>query len=513
VGQKSREKRERREREKRDTMWGNDRPYTPPVRKYPPQPSRSTGSNVSERYLAQLCRRTFLSSWSYPNLYRAEHRADGSVQSKEVCDLLVVFENDVLIFSDKDVVFSKSDDVHKDWARWFRRAVQKSAAQLRGAERIIRAGEQLFLDAKLEHPFPLRLPDPHVMRIHRILVARGASERCRQHLGGNGTLMIQPNLVGNDHIKPAAEGGVPFVLGRVDSSKDFVHVLDDASVDLLLRTLDTAADLTAYLSRKEELILSGRLAVAAGEEALLGLYLSDIDARGKHFFRLPKEGAIALDESWWHGYRSSPEAAAKHEADKVSYAWDWLIERFAKHFREGTANHLSATDAAEHAHILRFFAREGRMRRRLLAKTVLDVIKTTEANRRRLRVIPPLEPGDPYWVILAFPYLKKVSYEQNRTARLVFLEACAMVTKLMWPDALDIVGLATESGQSKSRSEDAMCLDAREWTLKMSGEAQELQRKYGILVKADQFEFHESEYPVDTDPHSFRRVFRGTLAR
>jgi hypothetical protein len=323
--------------------------------------------------------------------------------------------------------------------------------------------------------------------------------------------MIQPRLVGDDHIKPAAEGGVPFVLGRVDSSKAFVHVLDDASVDLLLHMLDTAADLTAYLDRKEELILSGRLAVAAGEEALLGLYLSDVDAREKHYFRLPKEGAIALDESWWHDYRVSPEAAAKHEADKVSYIWDWLIERFAKHFREGTAQHLSATSAAEHARILRFFAREGRMRRRILAKTVLDVIKTTESNRRRLRVIPPTEPGDPYWVILAFPYLRKVSYEQNRTARLVFLEACAMVTKLMWPDAKDIVGFATESGQSGTRSEDAMCLDARTWTQELADEARELQRKYGIFVKADQIEFHEKEYPVGLDPRSIQTVVRGRL--
>ena len=51
------------------------------------------------------------------------------------CDLLVVFENDVLIFSDKDISFPTSSDVHKDWSRWFRRAVVKSAAQLRGAER------------------------------------------------------------------------------------------------------------------------------------------------------------------------------------------------------------------------------------------------------------------------------------------------------------------------------------------------------------------------------------------
>lgn len=86
-----------------------------------------------------------------------------------------------------------------------------------------------------------------------------------------------------------------------------------------------------------------------------------------------------------------------------------------------------------------------------------------------------------------------------------------MVTKLMWPDAKDIVGFATESGQSKTRSEDAMCLDARIWTQTLEDEARELQRKYGILVKADQFEFHESEYPVGLDVRSLRKVPRGRL--
>lgn len=499
MGRKSREKRERRERERRNTRWGNDLPYSIPVPKYPSQPIRSSGSTEGERYLTRLCQKTFLSSWSYPNLYRGERRPDGSIQGKELCDLVVVFERDVLIFSDKDIAFARSDNVHADWARWYRRAVQKSASQLYGAERIIRSREPLFLDPKLQSPFPLPLPDPGEMRVHRLLVAHGASERCQQHLGGNGTLVIQPTLVGNDHVRSAAEGGVPFAIGRVGGAKGFIHVLDDASLNLLLGTLDTAADLITYLIRKEELILSGRLTVAAGEEALLGLYLSDIDEKGSHVFKLPTEGAIVIDESWWHRYRMGPEAAAKHKADAVSYLWDELIERFARHFREGTADHLSHTEAAEHARILRFFARERRLRRRILAKTVLDVITTTEPHMRRIRVIPPVEPGDPHWVFLAFPYLKTVSYQQNRTTRRSFLEACAFVTKLMWPDAVDVVGFATESGQSRSRSEDAMYLDAREWTQEMEDKARELQSKYRILVSANRVEFHESEYPVDTD--------------
>ena len=55
---------------------------------------KGRGTTASERYLAQLAERTFLSLWSYLNIHRSQDR-------KEVCDLLVVFEKDVIIFSDR----------------------------------------------------------------------------------------------------------------------------------------------------------------------------------------------------------------------------------------------------------------------------------------------------------------------------------------------------------------------------------------------------------------------------
>jgi hypothetical protein len=113
-------------------------------------------------------------------------------------------------------------------------------------------------------------------------------------------------------------------------------------------------------------------------------------------------------------------------------------------------------------------------------------------------VIPPIEEGDPFWVFLAFPYLRSASYEKNRDTRRWFLEACCLVTKLMWPGAKDIVGYATESSQGKAgRSEDALYMDVREWTPEMEAEAKRLQREYRILTNANFFEFHETEYPVD----------------
>jgi hypothetical protein len=472
----------------------NYRNLSPP-QKYPSQPLASEGLTEAERDLAKLCRRTFLSSWSYPNVHRAEPQANGGVIAKEVCDLLVVFEEHVVIFSNKDCVFPASGDADKDWSRWYRRAVEKSALQLYGAERLIRNRTALFVDAQLKRPLPLSLPDPGVMRVHRMLVAHGASARCRTALGGSGTLIIHPGTVGSAHLTSRAQGGRPFAIGQVNPSKGYIHVLDDVSLVLLLRTLDTAPDLIAYLTKKEALVTSGRLGFAAGEEALLGWYLSDIGPDGKHDFVGPGDAPIAVDESWWHRFATSPDAARKQAADEVSYLWDHNIELFAHHFRQGTADHLTDTDPASHASILRFFARENRTRRRMLAGAIMDMLKTTPRDMRRLRVLKPSRPGDPHWVLLLVPFPRGISYRDYRDGRRGYLEACCMVTKLMYPEALDIVGFATETDRGAEGSEDAIYLDARVWTKELEDEARRLQRNLEILVKPTMTEGTMYELP------------------
>ena len=62
---------------------------------------KSKGLTESERYLANLCEKSFLSLWSYPNVFRDQGRKEGKGDGKELCDLLVVFDRDVIIFSDK----------------------------------------------------------------------------------------------------------------------------------------------------------------------------------------------------------------------------------------------------------------------------------------------------------------------------------------------------------------------------------------------------------------------------
>lgn len=144
---------------------------------------RAEGLTESERYLNRLSKQSFLSLWSYPGIYRDQ--GDG----KEICDLLIVFEDHILIFSDKYCEFPKSGNLVTDWNRWFRKAIWKSAKQIWGAERWIKSHpDRIFLDRNCTQKFPLDLPEPGEAVFHRIVIAHGVAERCKELFGGSGRI-------------------------------------------------------------------------------------------------------------------------------------------------------------------------------------------------------------------------------------------------------------------------------------------------------------------------------------
>ena len=464
---------------------------------------RADGVTEAERYLAKLCDRSFLSLWSYPNVYRDQGRRGTASDGKEVCDLLVVFENDVIIFSDKDCRFPTSGDLNVDWCRWFKRAVKEPAEQIWGAERWIRShSDRLYLDPKCTRPFPIELPNPKVARVHRIVVAHGGVRRCREELGGSGSLMLLPSIVGSAHTNPS-EGGRPFAIGQLDPARGYVHVFDDASLKVVMNTLDTVADFTAYLTKKELLILSGEFAGAAGEEELLAFYLKNLDRQGDHDFIWPKSsGSLVVVEGLWEDFTQRSERLAQVKANKISYAWDALIENFTGHVLAGTQHfttHPGYENLANQEKIFRFMARESRTRRRMLASGLLGIVRNTPKNMRFIRVILPSHLGDPYYVFLLLPHLDGIDYEEYREVRRNFLAACCKVTRLNCPQAEDIIGIATESGRGAGGSEDIVWFDGRDWTTTDEKEALSLQSDLNILTNVTKSYGTEKEYPEASD--------------
>lgn len=458
---------------------------------------RADGITTAEKYLKRLCDHTFLSLWSYSGVCRDQGIARTG-RGKEVCDLLVVFEEHIIIFSDKDCEFPDTGNLELDWSRWFRRAVLKPAKQVWGAERWIKSyPNRLFLDLACTQPFPISLPDPLSAQFHRVVVAHNVSERCQAELGGSGSLMIVPGIVGEAHCASFREGGRPFAIGQLAPDKGYVHVLDDTSLDIVLRTLDTIMDFVNYLSRKEDLIRRGKLFTAAGEDDLLAFYLTHLNESGEHDFVMPPDyDGMVIDEGLWEDFVQSPERQAQLVANQISYSWDALIEAFSKHILENTQYYTTHPGIDTSERNIRFLAREPRTRRRLLARSLVEFIESTPSSYRATRVMLPSEEGDPFYVFLLLPHLQSVPYAEYREVRMKLLEACCLATKLKFPDALDIVGIATETGVDGNRSEDAMYYDARGWGPEEQAEAQSLQEDLGLLTKTTMFQSTEKEYPV-----------------
>lgn len=61
---------------------------------------RANGVTPAERYLQRLCDRSFLSLFELPQHFR-DQRSSGKGDGKELCDLLVVFGDDVPIVCPK----------------------------------------------------------------------------------------------------------------------------------------------------------------------------------------------------------------------------------------------------------------------------------------------------------------------------------------------------------------------------------------------------------------------------
>jgi hypothetical protein len=461
---------------------------------------KAEGVNESERYLQKLCDKTFLSLWSYPSVYRDDF-AGKITDGKEVCDLLVVFENHIIIFSDKDCQFPDSSCLEIDWNRWFKKAIQKSAEQAWGAEKWIKKyPDRLFLDRSCTTCFPLNIPDLSIAKFHLIVVANDSSMRCQKELGGSGSLMIDFSVKGVEHYT-GKHGGLPFFVGDINPSRTFVHILDNTSLDIVLGKLDTISDFVSYLTKKEKFLRSEMIISAAGEEELLAYYLTNMNDKNEHDFVIPSHISgqithLTFGEGDWEEFIQSPEREAQISADRISYFWDMLIEQFSKHIMEETQYFTTHHNIKQIEPLLGFLARESRFRRRYLSKAFLGLIVSAPKNRPATRCIEASSPQEPYYVFFTFPKLDWMIYEQYREVRMYYLKAYCSNVKLKFPDAQHIIGIAIDPALDHGHgSEDLIYLDATALTEEDTIRARKDSEKLSILKNPNKFITHEQEYP------------------
>jgi len=396
--------------------------------------------NKAEEFVFNVCKNTFLSLWSYANPLGKD--------GKELCDILVVCEPDIIIFSVKEIEVTDGVDVLTSWKRWNRRAIEESAKQAYGAERWLKSAPHVI---KSNGTPGLNLPDEKDQIIHRVVVALGGKDK------------------------------VPIAYG--DFGKGFVHVLDEISFSIVLQELDTVTDLIEYLSAKEKFYMSGKKTpVLAGEENLLAFYLHS----GREF---PSNvDNVMLNGNLWEALIKKPDYRRKKEADEISYAWDAIIEDISKHVLKGTLEYSNTPDQGEQ--ILRVMAKENRTYRRILGKHFVEFIDLSAQNKLQARMLP--SPSGIIYVILALPHSIDREYRRAELGMRCF------IARGLNKDNKTIIGIATEKYKpGHGHSFDLCYRYMPDWTEEDQAQMVEIQEKTGFWLNPAKLEYHEDEYPQD----------------
>lgn len=397
----------------------------------------------SEELVHRLCTKTFLSVWSYPN--------PKGKKGKELCDILVVCEPDIIVFSVKEVAFKETGD-EVGWERWRKKAIEESCSQISGAERWILANPGVIThDGRAGLPFPTSN-----RAVHRIAVALGS------------------------------EGKVPMTFG--DFGKGFVHVLDEESLCILMNELDTISDFVKYLIDKEAFYRAGKLTLfdGGGEEDLLAFYLTN----GRRFPE--KADLIVLDDDLWKTFNKDPKVHAKRKLDEVSYVWDEIVEELHQTYLDSNfitdLPHIShkLTDLEK---AMRVMARENRFSRRLLSISLVDFLQNSRAQRTKSRLTDSS--------VLDARYVFLISdYDSNRKANLGELVGRCIVARGLSRTKTKVIGLGVEFSKKVEGSATSVCyLEITEWTAEWQEKMDYQQREFGYFVKPQAKGLSEHEYP------------------
>ena len=436
--------------------------------------TKSTGANESESILADLCEKSFLTLWTYPNLFRAP--------AKELSDLLVVFKDRILIFSDKCCQYPNTGDPQLDWQRWYRRSVSDSAAQIKRAENWLKQHPtKVYLDAKCKVEFPLCLPPLNQIRFHRICIALGASERAKT---ATGTAALK--------ICPAAlDGERSFTIGKTSGANGWVHVFGEAEIRTLLAELSTASDFVDYLTKKEELLDSDQFIEANCETDLLAYFLWH-----RREFKLQSPERFKLQPNLWEKVQSNASFLVGREANNISFFWDNLIEYLNDLYMKEQLEHGNSYAPTEHEKIVRTLAAENRFSRRLLAKWILERAEKAP-NSYVSSCHPSINQPDVLYVLLVGPGAKKSKYAEYREHRSRDLTLRCYAAKAASPTYKTIVGIGLDANGVNGHSEDFVRIDTSDWTAEDLSRAEKIRTDFGyfVLGKATQTRLSEFEYP------------------
>lgn len=457
---------------------------------------RSKGFNDSEKILYKICDKTFFKLWAFANPFRND--------GKELCDLLVVFEKSVLVFSVKDIKFNKKTDVSIAWKRWKKKAIDKSIEQVEAAVKWLKNNpNKVYLDSKCEVALPVIIPKEGV-KYYSIVVANGSEEACKEFSVDNINGSI--GIIYSKDVFYSNNCSSPFVV-RLSSNEGLIHVFDSYTLNVILGELDTITDLVNYLETKEEAILKLFELMYCGEEDLLAHYYSSFDEKNGCYNILPlkeKGPVLMIPEGCWNSFINIEQYINKKEDDKKSKFWDNLFHRV---FEEAIEDRLIGDfDIFKDEQFFQPIVKEPRIARRLFYKLITDAIK--EFPKLNSNFIVKLIAFPSFFPDIMYVFLQtwlgdtancSVEYceETQRSVRKYYLEVACGVIANKFPKIKKVIGIAIYAPKYVvGNSEDFYFFDCEKMDYNELKEYEILGKELKILQNENINFYRIDEFPI-----------------
>lgn len=380
----------------------------------------------AEKIVHDLATKTFLVDWCFLNPILPNN--------KELCDLLVTFDDIAIIWQIKDLKLDKE-------GKYKKAEVNKNLRQLAGARR------QIF-----------DLKTPICLSNKRRSIDTFDASKIKQ-------IFLISVLLGE------GEEYFSFV-DEIKNNK--VHVFTRDFTQIILNELDTVSDFVEYLKAKEQFIDTDKsLVIIGGEEEFLAFYLMN----DRNFKRFAEADNIMIQDGSWEHLQNKPEYKVKKKADEISYGWDSIINRA----HEGSQKYEI---------VARELARPNRFQRRYLSKVFFEAHVLAHKDEKH-DLFRRVMPGDGITYCFLFQ-----DDPDPRDKRKAMLTAICWIARGQYKQNKKVLGVATEMKIKPTCSYDFVLMDLPTWTEENQKNMEQLQKDTGIFVNPIIGYAHEDEYPI-----------------
>lgn len=465
------------------------------------------GFTEEEIFLNRLAQDSFLKLWSWPNLFRDQGGEKGD--GKEICDLTIVFGNDVIFFSDKKIKYNEKINENIAWCRWARKAIGDSVKQIKGARRWFEEHpNRVFRDSKCEVKIPVNIPSREKIRFHNVVVCHGI-EGALSKLNSESSFIFDSSIEGDEHW--SENGCAPFHIGRIFEG-GFVHVFNESTIALVLKEFDTAKDFMLYLKQREMLLSLKNGIKITSESDIVQLYYEGYDKNSGEKSIWSSEVVnskdMVVDKGGIDKLYTNPSFIAKKSMDKNSYFWDGMIENFTFHILNGSIEGENWQHPSEVEPSVRLMAAAGRFERRVLADSFTSFYMEVPPGSRGTRVaLDPVNAKQAY-LFYVMPFGGSFSsYEEYAELRRKMLIEYCLINKWLDPNIEKIIGIACKTRVNENcidsrffgESQDFVFADLSNWSDVEFERAKELYDEYGrdgMIAKRELTTEYVSEFPT-----------------